>query len=846
MSIDSDLIRGHVDTIILRTLAKEDKYGYEIIDDIQKKSNGTYEIKQPTLYSCLKRLENQGLISSYWVNSDIGGRRHYYKLTEKGREEYNSNMSQWVSSRSIIDQLLGDTAEYTTNENTKIDGELAQKKVTEDDIKTTNTATDSGDADAITAANLLPNTKNDNAASEQAYSAATVSQLSMNSEYAVPDIIKEAENPYLKPQETSDPEDEKINLTSDVDYSVIADYYKTDDNQIDIFTPTALEEQLTNAPSEDENTNATSDEVVEFASENEINEPENETTKQTYSFGSDTGNELTEIADSEDASVIAENNDEAAEIAEPDEPEGSPTPLSGSADDRILTEENSDIFVTEGSRKQSTKFNIKDYKTSENNYFNSGYGDADQDASKDDTDDDFDYSVFDSDDNEGASEREEDIPQSEADDRIWGGLGEESNTGKNESDETNELNETNEDNNDAPRFGFYDSESENDETNSSQSEYATNDEETDEENCYNEAEENIEQEDTDDYESEYSSSALNWGNGFEEPEDSKDTVNDSDNNDNFDDDNSGVNFVMEPSENEDSEPEFVDNRYSSDYLLNNIGYPEEKRELANVNYSAPATKEDKPVALNTDDMTEPYVPQTQEADLFIDNKRSFVPQYTDNDSKELLNTLSAYGSVKLRPEAIKQEHHTTADATSLDELRYNFESEGINVREYKRREPESGDTKYYCLVNKLKMVTSLISYGALAILLLVSYFIAKALGYTDFNLKPINGMSGVMHFVLAGLIFLIVPAVYTVMYFVNPTKKVRPKYSAKVGIIFSLLLFVQCLVIIYVLNISLGLMSFSQIDYNHLNWFVPAICSFYIILHSVTYSILYKTKKFHI
>ena len=40
MSIDSDLIRGHVDTIILRTLAKEDKYGYEIIDDIQKKSNG--------------------------------------------------------------------------------------------------------------------------------------------------------------------------------------------------------------------------------------------------------------------------------------------------------------------------------------------------------------------------------------------------------------------------------------------------------------------------------------------------------------------------------------------------------------------------------------------------------------------------------------------------------------------------------------------------------------------------------------------------------------------------------------------------------------------------------------
>ena len=85
MGIDSDLIRGHVDTIILKTLTTGDKYGYEIIKEINEKSNGTYELKQPTLYSCLKRLEGQGLISAYWKNSDIGGRRHYYKLTKKGK-----------------------------------------------------------------------------------------------------------------------------------------------------------------------------------------------------------------------------------------------------------------------------------------------------------------------------------------------------------------------------------------------------------------------------------------------------------------------------------------------------------------------------------------------------------------------------------------------------------------------------------------------------------------------------------------------------------------------------------------------------------------------------------------
>ena len=74
--IDSDLIRGNIDTIILKTMLNEDKYGLDIIKEVGEKSSGTYELKQPTLYSCLKRLENQELISSYWVDSDIGGRRH--------------------------------------------------------------------------------------------------------------------------------------------------------------------------------------------------------------------------------------------------------------------------------------------------------------------------------------------------------------------------------------------------------------------------------------------------------------------------------------------------------------------------------------------------------------------------------------------------------------------------------------------------------------------------------------------------------------------------------------------------------------------------------------------------
>lgn len=113
-NIDSDLIRGNIDTIILKTMLKEDKYGLDIIKEVSDKSSGTYELKQPTLYSCLKRLENQELISSYWVDSEIGGKRHYYKLTDKGRDFYNKKQEEWAKSKFIIDNLLSnyDYEEY--------------------------------------------------------------------------------------------------------------------------------------------------------------------------------------------------------------------------------------------------------------------------------------------------------------------------------------------------------------------------------------------------------------------------------------------------------------------------------------------------------------------------------------------------------------------------------------------------------------------------------------------------------------------------------------------------------------------------------------------------------------
>lgn len=110
-TVNTDLIRGHVDTIILNSLMERDRYGYEILDLIDNLSEGRYVIKQPTLYSCLKRLEKQGFISSYYGDENeetSGGRRRYYKLTQKGIDTLTQDQREWEFSRTIVDRLLSD------------------------------------------------------------------------------------------------------------------------------------------------------------------------------------------------------------------------------------------------------------------------------------------------------------------------------------------------------------------------------------------------------------------------------------------------------------------------------------------------------------------------------------------------------------------------------------------------------------------------------------------------------------------------------------------------------------------------------------------------------------------
>ena len=104
--ISSDLLRGHTDTMILKLLKDGDKYGYEISKLIGTNSQGEYELKEATMYSSVKRLESDGGITSYWGDETQGGRRKYYKITEKGNQIYSENKANWEYAKRILDQLL--------------------------------------------------------------------------------------------------------------------------------------------------------------------------------------------------------------------------------------------------------------------------------------------------------------------------------------------------------------------------------------------------------------------------------------------------------------------------------------------------------------------------------------------------------------------------------------------------------------------------------------------------------------------------------------------------------------------------------------------------------------------
>jgi DNA-binding PadR family transcriptional regulator len=103
--ISKALISASTKPMILSILQDGENYGYKIIQSVKRVTGGKLEWSDGMLYPVLHRLEKDGLIQAQWRISDEGRRRKYYRITEQGHAELESEMEQWMSVHRALSTL---------------------------------------------------------------------------------------------------------------------------------------------------------------------------------------------------------------------------------------------------------------------------------------------------------------------------------------------------------------------------------------------------------------------------------------------------------------------------------------------------------------------------------------------------------------------------------------------------------------------------------------------------------------------------------------------------------------------------------------------------------------------
>ena len=106
MKFDKALISGANALLILSLLADGDKSGYEMVQELKKRSKNAFEMKEGTLYPLLHALEKAGEVQSYDKTAPSGRERRYYRLTEKGAGRLEEKVSQWRAFSDSVNTVL--------------------------------------------------------------------------------------------------------------------------------------------------------------------------------------------------------------------------------------------------------------------------------------------------------------------------------------------------------------------------------------------------------------------------------------------------------------------------------------------------------------------------------------------------------------------------------------------------------------------------------------------------------------------------------------------------------------------------------------------------------------------
>ena len=95
MKFEKSLVSGSTALLVLSLLSDGDKYGYEMVLELARRSNQAFELKEGTLYPLLTRLKNDGLLRYEWQESKQGPPRKYYALTDEGQDALTQLDASW-------------------------------------------------------------------------------------------------------------------------------------------------------------------------------------------------------------------------------------------------------------------------------------------------------------------------------------------------------------------------------------------------------------------------------------------------------------------------------------------------------------------------------------------------------------------------------------------------------------------------------------------------------------------------------------------------------------------------------------------------------------------------------
>ncbi len=101
-----ELMKGSIGSLLLSLIGQQPMYGYQIIKELQRRSQGYFKFKEGTLYPALHRLEKAGLVVGKWQMLPSGRQRRYYYITDKGQRLLAAKRSQWQDFAAAMNLII--------------------------------------------------------------------------------------------------------------------------------------------------------------------------------------------------------------------------------------------------------------------------------------------------------------------------------------------------------------------------------------------------------------------------------------------------------------------------------------------------------------------------------------------------------------------------------------------------------------------------------------------------------------------------------------------------------------------------------------------------------------------